>query len=99
RDHDPASRERPYTLDATRKPTSTRLAMATIQECCEACGGAGYMAANQLVGLHQDLDVYTTIEGDNTVLRQLVAKRLLSDYTTELKNVDRAGIGRFIAQR
>src|SRR5699024_5236494 len=62
-------------------------------------GGAGYMAANKLVGLHQDLDVYTTLEGDNTVLLQLVAKRLLSDYTSGLKNVDRAGIGRFIAQR
>ena len=96
---DPESREDLETLAATLKPTSTRLAMDTIQECREACGGAGYMAANQLVGLHQDLDVYTTFEGDNTVLLQLVAKRLLSDYTSELKNVDRAGIGRFIAQR
>ena len=96
---DPESREDLETLAATLKPTSTRLAMDTIQECREACGGAGFMAENQLVGLHQDLDVYTTFEGDNTILMQLVAKRLLSDYTSELKNVDRAGIGRFIAQR
>ncbi len=95
----PEAREDLETLAATLKPTSTRLALDTIQECREACGGAGYMAENQLVGLHQDLDVYATFEGDNTILLQLVAKRLLSDYTSELKAVDRAGIGRFIAQR
>ncbi|WP_114853773.1 acyl-CoA dehydrogenase [Brachybacterium sp. YJGR34] len=95
----PAAREDLETLAAALKPTSTRLALDTIQECREACGGAGFMAENQLVGLHQDLDVYATFEGDNTVLLQLVAKRLLSDYTSELRSVDRAGIGRFIAQR
>ncbi|WP_010535330.1 acyl-CoA dehydrogenase [Brachybacterium squillarum] len=95
----PEGREDLETLAATLKPTSTRLAMDTIQECREACGGAGYMAENQLVGLHDDLDVYTTFEGDNTILLQLVAKRLLSDYTSELRQVDRAGVGRFIAQR
>ena len=99
REDDPESREDLETLAATLKPTSTRLALDTIQECREACGGAGFMAENQLVGLHQDLDVYATFEGDNTVLLQLVAKRLLSDYTDELRTVDRAGIGRFIAQR
>ncbi|MEE1618230.1 acyl-CoA dehydrogenase family protein [Brachybacterium sp. J153] len=95
----PEAREDLETLAATLKPTSTRLALDTIQECREACGGSGFMAENQLVGLHQDLDVYATFEGDNTILLQLVAKRLLSDYTSELRSVDRAGIGRFIAQR
>ena len=99
REDTPEAREDLETLAATLKPTSTRLALDTVQECREACGGAGFMAENQLVGLHQDLDVYATFEGDNTILLQLVAKRLLSDYTSELKNVDRAGIGRFIAQR
>lgn len=95
----PQTREDLETLAAALKPTSTRLAMDTIQECREACGGQGFLAENQLVGLHQDLDVYCTFEGDNTVLLQLVAKRLLSDYTSELASIDRAGIGRFIAQR
>lgn len=95
----PQAREDLETLAAALKPTSTRLAMDTIQECREACGGQGFLAENQLVGLHQDLDVYCTFEGDNTVLLQLVAKRLLSDYTSELASIDRAGIGRFIAQR
>ncbi|MFC7465937.1 acyl-CoA dehydrogenase [Brachybacterium sp. GCM10030252] len=99
RAEEPEAREDLETLAAALKPTSTRLALDTIQECREACGGAGFMAENQLVGLHQDLDVYATFEGDNTVLLQLVAKRLLSDYTSELRSVDRAGIGRFIAKR
>ena len=99
RGDDPEAREDLETLAATLKPVSTWLALDTVQECREACGGAGFIAENQLTGLHQDLDVYATFEGDNTVLLQLVAKRLLSDYTSELKNVDRAGIGRFIAQR
>lgn len=95
----PQAREDLETLAATLKPTSTRLAMDTIQECREACGGAGFIAENQLVGLHQDLDVYCTFEGDNTVLLQLVAKRLLADFTSDLTSVDRGGVGRFIAQR
>jgi acyl-CoA oxidase len=95
----PEAREDLETLAAALKPTSTRLALDTVQECREACGGQGFMAENQLVGLHQDLDVYATFEGDNTVLLQLVAKRLLADYTSELRTIDRAGIGRFIAQR
>ncbi|GAA1720048.1 acyl-CoA dehydrogenase [Brachybacterium phenoliresistens] len=95
----PEAREDLETLAAALKPTSTRLALDTIQECREACGGAGFMAENRLVGLHQDLDVYATFEGDNTILLQLVAKRLLTDYRQELRSIDRAGIGRFIAQR
>ncbi|PWH07821.1 acyl-CoA dehydrogenase [Brachybacterium endophyticum] len=99
RGDNPEAREDLETLAAALKPTSTNLALDTIQECREACGGQGFLAENQLVGLHQDLDVYATFEGDNTVLLQLVAKRLLADYTHDLKSIDRAGIGRFIAQR
>lgn len=95
----PEAREDLETLAAALKPTSTRLALDTVQECREACGGQGFLAENRLVGLHQDLDVYATFEGDNTVLLQLVGKRLLSDYTDELRSIDRAGVGRFIAQR
>ena len=95
----PEAREDLETLAAALKPTSTRLALDTLQECREACGGAGFIAENRLVGLHQDLDVYATFEGDNTVLLQLVAKRLLADRASELSGVDRAGIGRFIAHR
>ncbi|TDE88799.1 acyl-CoA dehydrogenase [Occultella glacieicola] len=87
------------TLAAASKPLSTWLAMETIQTAREACGGAGYMAENKLVGLHQDMDVYTTFEGDNTVLLQLVGKRLLTDYGRSMAKMDVAGAVRYVADR
>ncbi|MBZ2198287.1 acyl-CoA dehydrogenase family protein [Occultella gossypii] len=87
------------TLAAASKPLSTWLAMETIQTAREASGGAGYMAENKLVGLHQDMDVYTTFEGDNTVLLQLVGKRLLTDYGRSMAKMDVAGAVRYVADR
>src|SRR5690606_21527271 len=55
------------------KAAQTAFATAAIQECREACGGAGYMAENRLTTLKGDSDVFTTFEGDNIVLFQLVA--------------------------
>ncbi|WP_035281150.1 acyl-CoA dehydrogenase family protein [Brevibacterium album] len=78
------------------KALSTWAALDTVQECREACGGAGFMAENRLVGLHADLDVYATFEGDNTVLLQLVGKRLLQDYAEEFRDIDFGGAARFI---
>lgn len=99
RNDDADAREDLETLAAALKPTSTWLALDTLQECREACGGQGYMAVNRLTELRKDLDVYATFEGDNTVLLQLVAKRLLAEYSRELTHVDAAGVGRFIAGR
>src|SRR5690349_436913 len=62
------------------KVLTTRHATDTIQECRELCGGAGYLWANRLAALKADTDIFTTFEGDNTVLLQLVAKSLLTDY-------------------
>ncbi|GEA84327.1 acyl-CoA dehydrogenase family protein [Cellulomonas gelida] len=95
----PEGREDLETLAAALKPTSTWNAMTTIQECREACGGAGFIAENRLVGLHQDLDVYVTFEGDNTVLYQLVGKRLLGDYAKALKAGGAGDVARFVADR
>ncbi|BDO40932.1 acyl-CoA dehydrogenase [Cellulomonas sp. NTE-D12] len=95
----PATRADLETLAATLKPTSTWAAMRTIQTCREACGGAGFLAENRLVGLHQDLDVYVTFEGDNTVLYQLVAKRLLGDYAKGLKLHSAGDMARLVAER
>ncbi|TDN90853.1 acyl-CoA dehydrogenase [Microbacterium sp. BK668] len=89
-----AEREDLETLAAALKPLSTWNALDTIQECREACGGAGFLAENRLVGLHQDLDVYVTFEGDNNVLLQLVGKRLLSDYAKQFKGKDAAALAR-----
>jgi len=62
------------------KVANTWHATSTIQLCREACGGAGYLAENRLPALKADTDVFTTFEGDNTVLLQLVAKGLLTGY-------------------
>ena len=84
------------TLAAGLKATTTWEALDIIQEAREACGGAGFMAENRLVGLRHDLDVYATFEGDNTVLLQLVGKRLLTDYASEMRDLDVGGIARYL---
>ena len=74
-------------------------ATATIQTCREACGGAGYLAENLLTRLKADTDVFTTFEGDNTVLLQLVAKGLLSDYREHVSDLGSLGTVRFMAEQ
>ena len=69
------------------KAIATWHTSAAIQECREACGGAGYLAENRLVGLRADSDVFTTFEGDNHVLLQLVAKHLLTGYNDDVKSM------------
>lgn len=80
------------------KALMTWHATETIQECREACGGAGYMWANRLASLKADTDIFTTFEGDNTVLLQLVAKGLLGDYQETFGDLDTLGIIRFGAR-
>ncbi|GAB09656.1 putative acyl-CoA oxidase [Gordonia araii NBRC 100433] len=69
----------------------------TINVCREACGGAGYMDENQLPILRGDIDVFTTFEGDNTVLTQLVGKELLGVYSEEMRGLNAAGWVKFVA--
>lgn len=92
-----ADRQDLETLAAALKPLSTWHALDTLQECREACGGAGFLTENRFTSLRADLDVYATFEGDNTVLLQLVAKRLLADYAKEFRNVDFGVLARFVA--
>jgi acyl-CoA oxidase len=84
------------TLAAALKALSTWHALDTLQECREACGGAGFLIENRFASLRADLDVYATFEGDNTVLLQLVAKRLLADYAKEFRNVDFGVLARYV---
>ena len=84
------------TLAAALKPLSTWHALDTLQEAREACGGAGFMAENRIVGLRADLDVYVTFEGDNNVLLQLVAKRLLTDYSKKFAKADAGAMARYV---
>jgi acyl-CoA oxidase len=82
---------------AGTKALGTWHATRTIQECREACGGAGYLSENRFDALKADTDVFTTFEGDNHVLLQLVAKGLLTDYASEFEDMDQFGMVRFVA--
>src|SRR5256714_5753670 len=76
------------TLAAGLKAISTWHSTQTIQTCREACGGAGYLSVNRLTQLRADTDIFTTFEGDNTVLLQLVAKGLLTNFRDEFGSMD-----------
>ncbi|MDR2998668.1 MAG: acyl-CoA dehydrogenase family protein [Microbacterium sp.] len=91
----PTDREDLETLAAALKPLSTWHALDTLQEAREACGGAGFMFENRLVGLRADLDIYVTFEGDNNILLQLVGKRLLTDYAKQFKGKDAAALAKY----
>ncbi len=82
---------------AGTKALGTWHATRTIQECREACGGAGYLSVNRFAALKADTDVFTTFEGDNHVLLQLVAKGLLTDYASDFEDLDQFGMVRFVA--
>lgn len=84
-------------VTAGTKALGTWHATRTIQECREACGGAGYMSVNRFAALKADTDVFTTFEGDNHVLLQLVAKGLLTDYASDFQDLDQFGMVRFVA--
>ncbi len=76
---------------------ATRAALDIIQEAREACGGQGFLAENRLVQLRADLDIYATFEGDNNVLLQLVAKRLLTDYSRAFGRADAGVMAHYVA--
>ncbi|WGX96233.1 acyl-CoA dehydrogenase [Nocardioides sp. L-11A] len=82
---------------AGTKALTTWHATDTIQECREACGGAGYLSVNRFAALKADTDVFTTFEGDNHVLLQLVGKGLLTDYASDFSDLDQLGMVRFVA--
>jgi acyl-CoA oxidase len=81
------------------KAIATWHATHTIQTCREACGGAGYLTENRLPGLKADTDVFTTFEGDNTVLLQLLAKELLTGYRDHFGELDAVGTALFVADQ
>jgi len=71
------------TVAAALKARASDDAMDAIDECRQIAGGAGYMSDAPYGKLRNDVDVFRTFEGDNTVLRLLVAKNRL---TENLKN-------------
>jgi acyl-CoA oxidase len=94
-----ADRQDLETLAAALKPLSTWAALDILQEAREATGGNGFLAENRLTQLRADLDIYATFEGDNNVLLQLVAKRLLTDYSRKFVGADAGALAGFVASQ
>ncbi|GIV35878.1 MAG: acyl-CoA oxidase [Cyclobacteriaceae bacterium] len=84
-------------LAAALKAWGTWNTTATLQECREACGGKGYLFENRIGTLKNDTDIYTTFEGDNTVLMQLVAKSRLTDFKQEFSSMNAFGLLNYLA--
>lgn len=87
------------TLAAGLKSVATWFTSDTIQACREACGGKGYLAENRFADFKADSDIFTTFEGDNTVLMQLAAKGVLSDFQKEITGGGLLGMLGFAAER
>ena len=96
-DPDPEEQRELESRAAGLKAANTWHATRAIQEAREACGGAGYLAENRLIALKADTDVFTTFEGDNHVLVQLVAKELLTAYADDIKGMSPVDWVRFAA--
>jgi acyl-CoA oxidase len=96
-DPDPEEQRELESRAAGLKAANTWHATTAIQEAREACGGAGYLAENRLIALKADTDVFTTFEGDNHVLIQLVAKELLTAYADDIKGMSPVEWVRFAA--
>ncbi|MEL7161612.1 MAG: acyl-CoA dehydrogenase family protein, partial [Bacteroidota bacterium] len=86
-------------MAAGLKAYATWFATAAIQECREATGGKGYLAENRFADLKADTDIFTTFEGDNTVLLQLVAKSLLSDFKKAFKEDGNFAVLKYMGRR
>lgn len=85
-------------LAAGLKSVSTWHTTETLQTCREGCGGNGYLAENLFASLKADTDIFTTFEGDNTVLLQLVAKARLSNFSRQFHEHKVWGLVRFMAK-
>lgn len=86
-------------MAAGLKSYATWFATEAIQECREATGGKGYLAENRFADLKADTDIFTTFEGDNTVLMQLVAKSLLSDFQKQFKEDGNFAVLKYMGRR
>jgi len=81
------------------KSIITLYANTTIQECREACGGKGYLLENRIGDLKNDVDIFTTFEGDNNVLLQLAAKGVLSDFKAEFSSDSFVSVLKLLGQQ
>lgn len=86
-------------LAAGLKAYASWTAVDAVQEAREACGGMGYLTENRISELRKNLDIYTTFEGDNTVLMMLVARGLLTEFQRQFSDERVLGVVRFLARQ
>ncbi len=96
---DPTKRRELEGRAAGLKAFSTWHATDAVQTCRECCGGQGYLAVNRFAALKADSDVFTTFEGDNTVLLQLLAKGMLTGYRRQFSEMNLLRLARYLAAR
>ena len=87
------------TLAAGLKAYASWHVTRTLQDCRECCGGQGYLAVNRIPALLADADIFTTFEGDNTVLMQLVARSLLTSFHRHFADNRVVGLLRHLARQ
>lgn len=86
-------------LAAGLKAYASWEALHALQQARECCGGQGYLPVNRIAQFRVDCDIDVTFEGDNSVLMQLVAKSLLTDYRHQF-GADRMGAAmKYVSQR
>lgn len=68
------------TFTAALKSYTSNFAVEVSRVTRNTCGGAGCLASAKLTSWRNDLDLFTTMEGDNTVLDLLVARNILTDF-------------------
>ncbi len=84
---------------ASVKALATDVACETLDEMRQACGGAGFLAENQIAPLRGDIDIYRTFEGDNTVLRLLVGRSLVTGAKETFELLDPRERMLFVGQK
>jgi acyl-CoA oxidase len=94
---DDVKRRQLETLAAGIKAANSWHALNTLQISRECCGGAGYMAVNRLGAIRNDVDIFTTFEGDNTVLTLLCARGVLTGFAADFGGLNPAELVSLVA--
>ena len=84
---------------AALKALASRHAVDALQYARELCAGRGYMWESRIGELRADTDIFTTFEGANTVLLQLVAKGLLTDLREQFEEMRVRAVLRHLTAR
>jgi alkylation response protein AidB-like acyl-CoA dehydrogenase len=80
--HDTAAMKTVHPLIAGLKAVASEYCFRTICELRSACGGHGFLAKTRLGNLRDDIDVFRTAEGENTVMLQQLAASLVKAFSS-----------------